>query len=691
MTFLDLPESWRTRVALALLLVFAALGLYALWDALPDWVPFVVVAIVALLAWPAGVRVLARFVAAAVVAIVVLAGFDVLAGRLGLHPSIAVGLVIAVVVFGLAAYAFLLGLGWERLWTGIAAAVLSAFVILGGPLLVALHKSSGSDSVPERELVASQLDVLIVTDGRSHPDPVDVPLDPSLRGFDVRFSVGFADREGVQWTLAGATDAEAALGAAARGNRLADRASQPALRQGADSILLLLVDGTPPVIESPQALPDVPARAGEIARWQRVVAGFPGTPAFALLQTTREERLEHWRNFASPGDVVSAQALQSLTATDAAIRLAVASPTAQADFALAMQHRPLLLFDEAEPVPRPLSVAVLFEEGRVRLCRDVGITEASCPEDPTPSAAELESGGTHLRLELPGSPELRRIAFREREQASDMPVPVLAEDAPGAVPATAPPPGTGLPGDSGRPPGAGSAIYVHPVSGERDGKRLLYLDYWWYLPDNPSAVGGGALCGAGFVIAGVTCHSHQSDWEGMTVVVDRTGPNPFVTAVHYAQHNSVVRYGWQLLRGRWEGNAQVAPLVSEASGRPLAFIAKGSHATYPIPCDGPCHGVAGSIDETRHRGNLAWIGNDTGACGRFSCLLTLPTHEGGQRPALWNAFAGAWGEAHCFFAYYCDSGKPPESPAQQKRYEHPARYDGFVDRDWRFHNQPGES
>ena len=31
----------------------------------------------------------------------------------------------------------------------------------------------------------------------------------------------------------------------------------------------------------------------------------------------------------------------------------------------------------------------------------------------------------------------------------------------------------------------------------------IYLDYWWYLPDNPANTAQGAMCGAGLVIAGV--------------------------------------------------------------------------------------------------------------------------------------------------------------------------------------------
>jgi hypothetical protein len=248
------------------------------------------------------------------------------------------------------------------------------------------------------------------------------------------------------------------------------------------------------------------------------------------------------------------------------------------------------------------------------------------------------------------------------------------------------------PSGAGAPPGAGSTIYVHPVSVRHNHRELLYLDYWWYLPDNPVALGGGALCGAGLVIAGVTCQNHESDWEGMTVVVDRTETEPRMTAVQYAQHDKVISYGWGLLRKRWESEPKVAELVAkigDASTRPLAFVAKGTHATYPTPC-GNCFQVANTdVGEEPHHGNLAWVGDNTGACGKSSCLQMLPTHHGGRKPALWNAYDGTWGEHDCLLTYYCDSGTPPTAPGHQKRYLSPTHYNGFVGADWRFH--PGAS
>lgn len=166
-----------------------------------------------------------------------------------------------------------------------------------------------------------------------------------------------------------------------------------------------------------------------------------------------------------------------------------------------------------------------------------------------------------------------------------------------------------------------------------------------------------------------------------------------MTRVQYAQHDKVIGYDWDVLRRRWEGDPRVAALtakVADASTRPLAFVARGTHATYPTPC-GSCFQVASTVvGEEPHHGDLAWVGNNTGACGRSSCLQTLPTRRGGRRPALWSAYAGTWGDHHCFLTYYCDSGTPPSAPGRQGRYLAPTRFDGVVGADWRFHPVPSE-
>jgi hypothetical protein len=519
----------------------------------------------------------------------------------------------------------------------------------------------------------------------------------------VRYSVGYASGGDVRWTRADELSAEAALRVAARGDAAPVRDSGPTRRLGADAVVVLLVDGTDPVTEQPERLREEPGGGRpEVERWRRVARAArgpiaddaPATPSFPLLQTTSTQRLRLWKRFLPPGRAVSLQELASQTVADAGVRLSVGAPTSQGDFKLALAHRPLLLFDRDEPVPRPLSVASLFVQDRVSLCHDREVTGTTC-DPPIRDARLLENGGTHIQIRPRSSRELRDMANREKPAIADATRGMVADPSEaGAAPGPTPPPSAPVSGAEDATLGRESTMYVHPVSIG----NMLYLDYWWYLSDNPAeGLGLGAFCGAGFVIPGVTCHDHQSDWEGMTVVVDRSADTPVVTAVQYAQHDDVLRYDWEALLRRWSGSTRrpanelrVDPaLVSlaEASGRPLAFVALGTHSTYPTPCDS-CRQVANSsIKEDTHRGDLPWIGNYRTACGDQDCLQVLPTREAGFTPALWNAFDGPWGERRCVFKHYCDSGTAPAAPGTQDRYTDPTHYDGVVDEAGRFTRQ----
>jgi hypothetical protein len=485
----------------------------------------------------------------------------------------------------------------------------------------------------------------------------------------------------VRWGLR-ATANEAAARAAldARGPT---SEAPPSVRAEADRVVVLRVDGTAATVKDPADLPDVPARAGEVKRWRRIAraAAPTGTPAYALLQTTRRSRLKRWTPFLTPGGGISLQALGSQKVTDAAVRLALAAPTAREDFTLAMRYRPVLLFDRAEDVPRPLSIEDLFAQGKVRECEDRKVAGTSCTLVREPR--ELRNGGTHLQLDLPRSAALKQLAredLRALAATARTRGDMLSPTAPGAPPRGTP--SAALPrtdmgaGSAPTPvPGAGSAIYVHPVPDVDDGRSLLYLDYWWYLPDNPARAGMGAFCGAGLVIPGVSCFDHESDWEGVTVVIDRSRRKPEPLAVYYAQHESVVGYRWSDLRRAWRSAGDRGPQggrETDAADRPLVYLARGTHAGYPTRCRSDnCRQVAHDRGENRYDGGLPWIGNDTGACARVSCLRMLPTATGGRAPALWNAFTGPWGRRHCLLTYYCDSGSPPAAPGQQERYKHP--------------------
>jgi hypothetical protein len=659
-----------SKLAPGIAAVALVLGVYALVDAFPGWVfDALTVAVLAavllslaIVLWPRLWQRPASYVApvfgAAVVAFLALAGVNVITNLIvdaidqGSLP-IWVGLILAVAVFWAAAFWYLRARrSWSRKAATLTSGLLAVFVILVVPLLVGLQKADRSP-VPKPKSIAPQLDIALVSDGSRHPAPPQLPASPLLEEFDLTYSVGFAAGEEVRWTLVGSDSEAEALAAVARGDEAPALSAPPPQLE----VLLLLVDGTAPVNAGPEELSDKRGRRGEVVRWKRVArnATDRGVPAFALLQTEDRRRLRSWESFGSPGRAVSAQGFGGRTVAEAAVRLAISSPTEQADLALALEYRPILLFDRREKVPWPVSIDAMFKAGAFTLCRDEGVAETDCGDEPLRRPAELENGGTHLQLDLEELGNLRGRALEALQGHEEEASPLT-------------------------PAGAGSAIYVHPYSITRNKRELLYLDYWWYLPDNPVEVGGGTLCGAGFVIPGVTCLSHQSDWEGMTVVVRRKGIASEIVAVQYAQHDDIVRYDWGQLRAYWDNlpdgrvKEQLAR-IPDASKRPIAFIANGTHATYPTPCEA-CRQKQGlSFGEDPRRGDFGWVGNETGACVAAGCLQMLPTRAGGEEPALWNAFEGPWGKRNCFLTYYCDSSSPPPAPGSQGRYQDPTRYD----------------
>ena len=198
-------------------------------------------------------------------------------------------------------------------------------------------------------------------------------------------------------------------------------------------------------------------------------------------------QLEDWRTPLSgptgrAGDALRLADLPAdRTTSEAKLGLLAAtqSPTASADLALAVAHRPILRFDTHEPVPRPLDVEALFRTGLISMCEGGQKLRQRCVR--LDGEDGLQSGFNHL-------------AFDSHALAH-----------------------AGVP----------SRVYVHVTHTLPDaegGDGLIYLDYWWYLPDNPARSGSGAFCGPGFSIGGVTCFDHQSDWEGVTVVLGARDP-----------------------------------------------------------------------------------------------------------------------------------------------------------------------
>jgi hypothetical protein len=583
-------------------------------------------------------RSLAEVVGAIVVPWLCLLGFNYLWRQvLGSHlrPSLEAGLVIAGIVFALAAAAYLVV--WrERRWAVPFVAVgLAAANVIGLPLLIAAPDDESS--VATAQPVVSQLDiVLVVPPGSSSAQRPARPQESHPQpGFDTRYSVARAGPTKTDWLLLDSSDPDAvevaALGA---GSPLA---GVPELRPGADHVVVL-----------------VPGKADDVSRWMKIAAQIaPGAPVAVLLRTVDGAPRTRWARRVEPrgGAVASMHELGTTSIADAAFALALQAPSSSEELALALRFRPVLLFDGRARLDTPLDIDAFFASGRVDLCHDDQLSGSRCA--PVLRASDLVNGRTHLRI-------------RRRKSGSEEPA---------------------------------SAIYVHPRPVNVGNRKLVLLDYWWYLDDNPASVGKGTSCGVGLALPGKTCFDHQSDWEGMTVIVDRNGGNPVPVAVQYAQHAVVVRYGFADLQQYWrDRRASDAPWKNprllrslppsdELEHRPLAFIARGTHATYRGICTADCRQVASDLKENSHDGLRPWPANDTAECIASRCVRLLPTRHSGTEPALWNSYDGVWGDRRCILrGAFCTAELSPGSPATQKRYKNPLGVNGYVDTQRRFHS-----
>jgi hypothetical protein len=278
-----------------------------------------------------------------------------------------------------------------------------------------------------------------------------------------------------------------------------DGAAPPLMAgENADRVLVLM----PPAEDDPGRW---------IARADEVTA--VSTPTYAIL--SGEATVGAWTDALRPaagrlrtGEAFSTAELvppgERPSAAQLAVKLVGLAPTSDEDLSLAAHHRPAIFFDSDEPYARPLDVDDALESGTIRLCSGGEALRALC--DDVESSADLHNGASHL-------------AFDPDDLAEDEEI--------------------------------DTTIYVSITRSGNDHGNAIYLDYWWYFPHNPTGAGDGALCGAGLMIAGVTCFDHHSDWEGVTVVLDEDAPERRPTAVHYAQHDHVTRYPWKVLQHRW--------------------------------------------------------------------------------------------------------------------------------------------
>ncbi|HEX8074421.1 MAG TPA: hypothetical protein VF545_05520, partial [Thermoleophilaceae bacterium] len=243
------------------------------------------------------------------------------------------------------------------------------------------------------------------------------------------------------------------------------------------------------------------------------------------------------------------------------------------------RFRPRLLFDASERW-RVLSVPAFLAEGVHRACRG-----GTC--DPVGSVSDLIAHQRGWHLDIAG------------DALFDLPR-GLCRDA-GLLDCNA---------------GLGSRIYVNHLPPGAD--PYHYLDYWFFYRVNYLA--GVPLVAQAFV-------NHEADWEGVLVGVDPTGA--YMRWAAFAQHKGTHAYlpGVLSCDGRGPGSCAADPT------RVDAFVAAGTHATYPGRCTTACFQEGSALPDGAHDGSRPW-GNNEDPGGLESFTATASPW------AYWN---GLWG------------------------------------------------
>lgn len=282
---------------------------------------------------------------------------------------------------------------------------------------------------------------------------------------------------------------------------------------------------------------------------------------------------------------------------------------------LALRYRPWLRFDSGERW-RPLEIGMFRAEPGLEVCRRL---RRHGRRDPCRRMSAFPDSAPYNRPEA-----YLRIPLRDQGLASPH-----AECLRGRL----------LDCDAGPRSSIYYSAYQH--------RRLLYLDYWWFLRNND-------YYGPTF--------DHQGDWEGVTATVYRGRLRDVLLDVAFAGHLGGSR-AWRYL---------ALPLSHVDSSRVNVYIANGSHAAYPRPCTRRCEQTNGGNGdgvsirpETRFNGEMSWGNNPTEACLAHDCLRALPkvtrvTEE--PRARDWAAWQGRWGNS---------GGGSPQSPGRQGRFLRP--------------------
>ncbi|HEV7401260.1 MAG TPA: hypothetical protein VGN84_13480 [Solirubrobacterales bacterium] len=553
-------------------------------------------------------------------------GVDVvLRNLLGGSPNLWLGLVFAFVVYAL------LFIGVSRLIRhpfGIWPAALAAFLfIVVLPVVVTWKGHSDGPPIRSQARIPGRIDLVIVSPSARHervPRPSVPPAD--LAAWDLRYTVAVPapDGKGLEILVAGTDSRSLALRALRTGQALEPGGSQVQWRPGAQRAVVLDVDEAPVSVPGPGS---GGSSASEPADNSPLVAAAASlrAPDYALLADAGGQLLVDWNGWAQEhrGEADALADLEGPTLLDASLRLVAQSRSTLADRRLAYAYRPMLFFDKRELYAWPVDVDAAFEEGDVEMCKH-SLPGDKCEE--VKRAAGLDQSFDYLHFDI------QRFTQRERTHS---------------------------------PQAVGSTYYYHVVHGKSGGDTEI--DYWWYLPYNPSL--SSWMCSPGFSVTDFDCFDHESDWEGITVGVGAEGkPPPFV---YYAQHSNVARFSWGELEKSWAKLPQDRLVDAHGAHHPLVFVARASHASYRVPCsDSVCFEQSSVLPEGKHNGEGEWSGDDDEVCAGL-CLKPLPVNRV-DRPATWNAFSGPWGTQTCIlWGTFCDRGEAPHSPSFQPRYREP--------------------
>jgi hypothetical protein len=299
---------------------------------------------------------------------------------------------------------------------------------------------------------------------------------------------------------------------------------------------------------------------------------------------------------------------------------------------LATELRPRLRFDSGEPW-RPLEVGSFLAE---RAPRQAG--QRLCRGDPR-SADCVAAGDPEVLRRGPGAPDFIDIAGEVREPGGYRSPAPRCRISPPALDCN---------------DGPRSVVYYRRTSHE----GRWYWDYWWFMRFNDYK---GRFNDCRFY-----CADHEGDWEGITVITTAS-LEPEVLGAVYAAHKERILV-----------EADVLPRSGQ---HPIAFVARGTHASYPFRCGSrgePCRQfgalVGFRLPEESHDGEAAWGGNVDAQCEAVDCVRPLPEIGEPDDAALplageWAGWTGKWGRTCVEGCGKAESS--PNSPGVQTRFRCP--------------------